>query len=426
MASLDSGTSLEEYKLELLKQFKGKPISELPTPSFIVDMETVRANCKRMLDRVEALDLNLRFRPHIKTHKTIEITQLELGNGEKHKSVVASTIREIRGVFPLVVSGMVDNVLYGVPPAKSKIPTLAEISSSMAAHGAKLLLMIDSLDQLHVLEEYRSKNPDIPVWSIFLKVDIGDHRAGQEVTASSFETLIEEAVSDQKGYVSLFGLYVHRGASYDSSGAYDARAHLQLEVQGVKTAAMIAQKYTSSRFVLSMGATPTAQIVDKEVEDWMKDLQSYGDVEIHAGNYAMLDIQQVATGLVTVSDVAGKVVAEVLSYYKDRDEYLVDAGVLALAREPGRIPGIALIDGQPLSGKRWVLTRVSQEHGIISRREDAVNVAESTGSATESWGIGEKVLLLPQHACITSSMYQWYFAIENGVVSDVLIPWRGW
>lgn len=361
--------------------------------------------------------------------QTVEISKLELGNGEKHNSIVASTIRELQGVLPLVATGVVKDALYGVPPAKSKISILEGIARQMVAYNAKLRLMIDSIDQLNMLKDYSTKNPGIPAWSIFLKVDIGDHRAGQEATSATFDSLVKEIITTTDKYVELHGVYVHRGSSYGSAGVYDAQAHLKLEVEGVKAAASVVRKYSSSRYVLSMGATPTAHIVSSEVKSWMKDLQTYGEVEIHAGNYALLDIQQVATGLVSPSDIAGKVVAEVLSYYADRDEYLIDAGVLALAREPGRIPGIAIVEGQPMSGSRWVLNRVSQEHGILGRRTDAVDgfmSADSIESVDPKWEIGDKIVLLPQHACITSSMYQWYFAVENGVVDEILLPWRGW
>lgn len=66
---MDAYNSLSCHRDHLLEQYKGKPVSALPTPSFIVDMAVVRANCRRMLDRLDDLHIGLTFRPHVKTHK---------------------------------------------------------------------------------------------------------------------------------------------------------------------------------------------------------------------------------------------------------------------------------------------------------------------------------------------------------------------
>lgn len=56
-------TSSEELK----KLFVGKLLTELPTPVAVVDRYVTAVNCKKMLDACR--DLNVLFRPHVKTHK---------------------------------------------------------------------------------------------------------------------------------------------------------------------------------------------------------------------------------------------------------------------------------------------------------------------------------------------------------------------
>jgi hypothetical protein len=43
---------------------------KMETPSFVVHLDKLKANCKRMLENAQKA--NILVRPHIKTHKTIE------------------------------------------------------------------------------------------------------------------------------------------------------------------------------------------------------------------------------------------------------------------------------------------------------------------------------------------------------------------
>lgn len=51
----------------LTSLYLGKSLSDLPTPSAILDVAAVRRNCGRML--AACRDLGLQWRAHVKTHK---------------------------------------------------------------------------------------------------------------------------------------------------------------------------------------------------------------------------------------------------------------------------------------------------------------------------------------------------------------------
>lgn len=51
----------------LRAMFVGKQLSEVPTPSVVLDLKQVTVNCERMLEAAE--NLGLQWRAHIKTHK---------------------------------------------------------------------------------------------------------------------------------------------------------------------------------------------------------------------------------------------------------------------------------------------------------------------------------------------------------------------
>jgi len=176
-------------------------------------------------------------------------------------------------------------------------------------------------------------------------------------------------------------------------------------------------------FVLSVGSTPTVHAVTEETKALLSKTL-HGTLELHAGNYPMLDLQQRSTGMIKESDIAQRVLATVVSYYPGRgrhgrDEALIDAGAIAFSKDTG--PSGTY--GEVL-GTDWKLDRISQEHGIL------VYDGDPTGKM-EVLQLGSVVEIVGQHACLIAAAYPWYYItdkdVENGKkVVDIWVPWKGW
>lgn len=63
----------------LKEQFVGKHLAELPTPSILLDRHLIKANCTAMLQICKKLEVG--FRAHVKSHKTLELSRLQVGDG---------------------------------------------------------------------------------------------------------------------------------------------------------------------------------------------------------------------------------------------------------------------------------------------------------------------------------------------------------
>ncbi|SCV02315.1 LAMI_0G17810g1_1 [Lachancea mirantina] len=403
-------------KTELVKTYLHKELSNLPTPSLIVDRSVFKGNCEKML--LNASLINADFRAHVKTHKTMEGTLLQLGSKNlTTKKIVVSTLMEAWGLLPLIEKGLIDDVLFSLPVLKSRLPELAELST----HVTHLRLMLDNKDQLDVLSEFSKKNKIDKKWSVFIKINMGTNRAGFEDDAFLDETLEYLLTTSIKDQVSLYGFYCHAGHSYSSSNVNQAKSFLLDEITSGNSACEKALKIDSSlKLQLSVGATPTAHA--SKVVDLSTLGQLYGKLELHAGNYPFCDLQQMSTGCIGPEQVSCKVLAEVISSYPGRGtklpgEQLINAGVIALAREFGPLPGHGRIYS-PKGYENWIVGRLSQEHGILTPLEE---------KATELIPLGTKVKIVPQHSCITAASYPWYFVVDNGnTVVDIWVPWRGW
>jgi len=161
-------------KQSLKDEFVGRPIDSLPTPAMVIDRATFAKNCAKM--HQNAKDFGASFRAHLKTHKTVEGTKLQLrSNVDRTDAVVVSTLMEAWQVLNggLVADGVVKDILYGLPVAINKIADLSAIWDKMMEYGGIVRLLIDHPDQIKHLEIHESRREHPRRWSVFVKVDGG-------------------------------------------------------------------------------------------------------------------------------------------------------------------------------------------------------------------------------------------------------------
>ncbi|KAJ4260416.1 hypothetical protein NW762_007155 [Fusarium torreyae] len=376
-----------DHSLENHKSYIGRPISELPTPSLVINLPVLKKNVDTLHQDVEKLGIG--FRPHVKTLKSLEVTRMMMAGG-KYKGIIASTIPEIQGALPLVKEGLLEECLYGLPVYPGVLPRLAELRKTL-----RVMLMVDNEQQISFLEESdSSKEP----WDIFIKLDVGSHRAGIATNSEALHRLVERA--EKSPAVNIYGFYCHAGHSYAGRSRNDAEELLSVEVSSVLSAAKLLP--SDRRLVISVGSTPTAHVVESlkaSIPDNIK-------LELHAGNFPCNDLQQVSTGVVTESQQAVSIAAEVCSVYPERNEALVNAGVIALSREQSAYSGFGRVVGSPA----WSVVRLSQEHGILGTSEGR--------KVDEDFKVGQRVELWCQHACIAAAaFYVYYVADEEGITN---------
>ncbi|KAJ7484688.1 putative serine dehydratase domain-containing protein [Mycena latifolia] len=362
-------------KAALVSEFVGASLESLRTPAIVIDRSLFQNNCLRMLQN--ATEWGATLRSHLKTHKTVEGTRLQLVEGEyKTHAVVVSTLMEAWEVVQggLVKDGTVKDILYGLPVAINKVADLT---------APVVRLMVDNPDQIRFIEEFEKARASPRKWSVF-----------------RLRPFLKSLFDSPAIYV--YGFYIHAGNAYASTSASDAESFLSSEVH--------------APFVLSVGSTPTAHAATAESRAALSTLL-HGKLELHAGNYPMLDLQQQHTSLVSADRIAQKVLASVISYYPARgadgaDEAMCDAGCIAMSKDTGPSGGFGDVVGRP-----WKLTRMSQEHGILT--------PTAAGATLQ---LGEMVEIVGQHACLIAAAYPWYYVVENGgrTVVDVWVPWKGW
>jgi D-serine deaminase-like pyridoxal phosphate-dependent protein len=270
--------------------------------------------------------------------------------------------------------------------------------------------MIDNEQHIDLLEDYAKSAGYTNPWSVFIKVDVGSHRAGLENSSPSLQRLVQRAEASHA--TSVYGFYCHAGHSYACRTPEAAADVLQMEVEGVVRASTYLDLSGDRKVIVSVGSTPTAHVVNT----LEKTLPPNVELELHAGCYPANDLQQVCTGLVSEQQQAVRIVVEVCSVYPERNEALINAGTVALSKETSDFPGYARVTDRP----RWSVLRMAQEHGILGLTSGEERVEEA-------FRVGQRVYLYIQHACITSAQHHVYYVVDDkDVVREAWVPWKGW
>jgi D-serine deaminase-like pyridoxal phosphate-dependent protein len=360
-------------------------LTDLSTPAFLVDIVRMRDNCMRMREKARAAGVV--FRPHVKTHKTIDGARMQHGGG--FGPITVSTLAEAEHF----ADGGFRDITYAVPIAPEKLPR----ASQLARRVDRLNLLIDSDTALRAVESHGYP------FAVFLKIDCGYHRAGVNPDDPDSLELARAMLRSQ--VVRFEGLLTHAGHSYH------ARSIEEIERIAAEESACLtrfrALDEELSPLVRSVGSTPTASVVG-----------SFSDVdEVRPGNYVFFDAFQATLGSCAINDVAVSVLATVIGDYPDRHEAVIDAGALALSKDlgPDHIDpdfGYGVVCDLDLHPLPLKLVALSQEHGKL---EGASHLP-----------VGTKLRILPNHSCLTAAMYDRYHVVDRGEVVDEWRPVRGW
>jgi len=129
-----------------------------------------------------------------------------------------------------------------------------------------------------------------------------------------------------------------------------------------------------------------------------------GVTECRPGNYVFHDASQVALGSCQLEDCALTVVATVVSV-PAADRAVVDAGSKTLSSDRLRPrPGGHGV----LLGHESRIDTLSEEHGVIAV------------AAGDSFRVGERVRILPNHACVVANLHDRLWAVRGDAVEDEL------
>ena len=342
-------------------------------------------NIRVMEDRLSGLGVAMR--PHVKTCKSVEIARRMTG-----ASATGITVSTLAEAEHFLEAGFTDQ-LYAVGIAPGKLPDVA----GLVARGASLKIALDDAAAAERVVEEASRLDC--AFEVMIEIDSDGERAG---LAPSDPALIGIARALESGGCSVAGVMTHMGGSYHCPDTACLKRAAERERRSAVEAANRLRDAGIDAPVVSVGSTPTARFVE----------DVSGVTEVRPGTHVFMDLVMAGLGVCAVEDIAISVLAEVIGRREASGEWLVDAGWMALSRDRGTASqevdyGYGLVcddSGAPLEDV--VVRATSQEHGIVARR-----TGEPLGA--DAFRIGQRVRILPNHACATAAQYDGYRLVDD-------------
>ncbi|HEY2824172.1 MAG TPA: alanine racemase [Gemmatimonadales bacterium] len=362
-----------------------RALADLPTPALLVDLDKLEANVTHMAGRAKSLGVALR--PHVKTHKCIEIGRLQRDHGAS--GITVSTLVEARAF----ADHGFDDITWAFPVILTRLTEARELAERIT-----LGLVLDSAEALAALE--RSGFP----FTTWIKVDCGYHRAGVDPHSDDALRLVERLAKSKA--LRFAGLLTHSGHAYHARGTDEIRAVAEEERRAMTDFAARLGKAGIAVPAVSVGSTPAMSQVQ----------QLKGVQEMRPGNYVFYDYMQTVIGSCGVRDCALTVLASVVSNQRGTNHSVIDAGALALSKDAGleTYPQATMGElyedypsGTLMAGSRVV--GLSQEHGFVSG----------------VLPVGTRVRVLPNHSCLTAAQFDGYDVVRGDEVVDRWPIWRG-
>ncbi len=369
------------------------------TPCLLLDVERMQRNIERMDRRIRALGAAVR--PHVKTCKAIEPARRMLRQGSP--GITVSTLAEAEAFF---AHGF-DDQIYAVGIAPGKLQRI----SRLIAAGLKLRVTVDNASAAVLLAD-AANNLNSP-FPVMLEIDADGERGG---FSADDPALPETARLLKRAGCTVEGVLTHMGAAYHCRDRDCLINAAERERRAVVDCAGLLRSAGFECPIVSVGSTPTARFAEN----------LEGVTEVRVGTHVFMDLVMAGLGVCEIGDIAISVLCEVIGYRRQAGEFLIDAGWMALSRDRGTKDqevdqGYGMVcdlEGNPIDD--LIVRATNQEHGIVARR--------GGGRIPDRLlEIGQRLCILPNHACATAAQHDGYHLIGNASDDEVWWPRvHGW
>lgn len=357
-------------------------MENITTPTLFVNKDRAVKNIERMAEKAQ--NSGVRFRPHFKTHQSIEI-------GEWFRDF---------GVHSITVSSL-DMALYFAEHGWNDITVafpvnIREIDKvNYLAIRIKLNLLIESMDVVKFLANHVTSS--IQLW---IKIDTGYNRTG--VAWNDFDEILPIADAlTQPPLMILRGMLTHSGHTYKTSTTEAIKEIYSDTIFKMKEVKERLLSTGIESLEISIGDTPSCSVVEN----------LSGADEIRPGNFVFYDVMQLAIGSCTEEEIAVTVACPVVAKHADRGEIVIHGGAIHLSKDfilesERKVFGKIALPSEAGWGSvipDCYVSSLSQEHGIVKASETLLNQIN----------VGDIVMVVPVHSCLTANLMRVYQTLQN-------------
>ncbi|MCG8525878.1 MAG: alanine racemase [Opitutales bacterium] len=354
----------------------------ISSPTLLLDEVKCRRNISKMCKK--AKQASVCFRPHFKTHQSIEI-----GSWFRAEGVHKITVSSLRMAHYFAEASW-GNILIAFP-----VNPLETDGYEKLAEKCRLSTIVDQVESIRILAEQTASPIDC-----YLDIDTGYKRTGitwnDHETIGSYLKLIEKSKN-----LRFAGFYCHPGNTYNH---IDEKDKLQIYAYTLDALAKLKNQYADFEPEILAGDTPGCSLLD-----------TFGIVDtITPGNFVFYDLFQTSIGSCKESEIAVALACPVVGVYPHRNQMVIHGGSTHFSKERINV-GNQNAFGKlvKLENDFWrsmevdlYLTSISQEHGIIDLGE------HNSGN----FKVGDIVSILPVHSCLTTNLMRQYLTLDGRLI----------
>lgn len=363
------------------------PTLTFEKPTLLLNKERALQNIKIMAKKAEKS--GVRFRPHFKTHQSVQI-----GEWFRQQGVTAITVSSVDMADYFANSGWQD-VTVAFPVNILQIQKI-----SVLAEKIQLNLLVESQESILFLDKNLTANVD--VW---LKIDVGYHRTG--IPGDKADVVLELAKEmERTDRLRFKGLLTHAGHSYYAHSVEEIKKIHRTSVGLLNQLRTFLLENGISSVQLSVGDTPTCSVVN----------DFSGVDEIRPGSFVFYDLSQWDIGACQEEEIAVAVACPVVATHPERNELVIYGGGIHFSKEYLIRKDGTKVFGYiaPRTTDGWgsliedcYVSSLSQEHGIV----------KANTAFLENVNLGDVLLILPVHCCLTANLLRQY-TTTNGEIID--------
>lgn len=347
-------------------------------PTLYVDTGIVSHNIKKMADKCRRNGLE--FRPHFKTHQSVEI-----GNLFREFGVHGITVSS-----PKMAEYFTNNGWKDITIAFPANVLAASVYNNLASR-VNLKTLVISSEVVKLLDQKMSKS-----MGLYIELDPDYGRSGIPIEDLLAIGKVFEAIENSE-HLYPAGFYCHAGYTY--------KARSESEILELITPTFEKLENIKNSFPdlsICFGDTPSCSV-----------LTDFGSVDqLSPGNFVFYDWMQVEIGSCTPNEIAVYMECPVIEKFDSRNEVLIHGGAVHFSKEHIEINGIKSF-GEPrlkhLSEETYVKS-ISQEHGII----------KCSPQVFKEIKVGETIQIFPIHSCLTADLMQEYKTTDDGRIIEHL------
>ncbi|MEO5670375.1 MAG: DSD1 family PLP-dependent enzyme [Ramlibacter sp.] len=370
---------------EALTRLVGLSVSEIDTPSLVVDLDAMQRNLVRMAEFAKKHEV--RWRPHAKMHKSVALAKLQLQAG-----AVGVCVQKTAEAEAMVAGGINNVYITNEVVAPPKLARVAALAHQVAADNGQLAIAVDSAEGVTrlalAMNEARAQRQQAAVIDVFVEIDVGQGRCGVPPGPAAVALAHE--------------IRKHPALRFAGLQAYHGKAqHMRTALERRQAIARVAEGVLLTRRLIEADGVPVDLVTGAGTGSMVCEAASGVFGELQAGSFMFMDADYAANERDAAQphfEHALFVKTQVISTHPDRA--ICDAGHKSHAVDSG-LPKVFGLD--PESALEYF--NGGDEHGVL----------RPTGAGVRVPAIGRMLWLVPGHCDPTVNLHDFMIGVAGGL-----------